>query len=112
MRRIYLSSRRWGWCIGLGVLIAQAMPFNATAQGPFGSPDADPIDAFGAPPNVTICPSTKPFRCEAGNCVTNPTKCKQVPACPEDKPYRCSDGRCVGRTRDCGYGILSPREER
>jgi hypothetical protein len=77
-----------------------------------GPADGDPIDAFGAKPNVTICPSNKPFRCEAGNCVTNPTRCKSVPPCPSDSPLRCSDGRCVSKPRDCGYGILSPREGR
>jgi hypothetical protein len=83
----------------------------SAAQKPLGLPgpaDADPLDAFGSKPNVTICPSNKPFQCEAGNCVTNPTKCEPVRPCPEDRSLRCSDGRCVAEALDCDYGILRP----
>ncbi len=101
------------WGIGACMLAVLGASIGV-AQASLGLPgpgDADPTDAFGAAPNVTICPSNRPFRCEAGNCVTNPTKCEPVRPCPADRPLRCSYGLCVAKARDCGYGILSPREE-
>ncbi|MGI8739011.1 MAG: hypothetical protein ACR2KU_05020 [Gammaproteobacteria bacterium] len=61
----------------------------------------DPADAFGAKPNRTVCPRIKPFKCESGDCVTNPTKCQATGACPPDKPLRCAAGSCVSKPRDC-----------
>jgi hypothetical protein len=114
MHRPFIYSGRRPWLQGLGMLILCGLS-PIEAQNTIGVPgpgEADPLDAFGAAPNVTICPPGKPFRCEAGNCVTNPTRCEAVRPCPEDSPLRCSDGRCVSSGRDCGYGILSPRDRR
>src|SRR3712207_5606300 len=77
MRRLFNQIAR---CIGLCMLLLVGLSPSA-AQKTLGLPgpaDADPLDAFGSKPNVTICPSNKPFQCEAGNCVTNPTKCEPV----------------------------------
>ena len=87
---------RAGWGLCLCVLIAAGAPAQNSVRG------LDPADAFGAQPNRTVCPRNKPFKCENGDCVTNPTKCQPISKCPRNKPLRCADDTCVSRPGDCG----------
>jgi hypothetical protein len=107
MRKRFMPVCRARWRSLCLFAIISALP--AAAQNPFRAiPDA--ADAFGAPPNTTVCPRIKPFRCENGDCVTNPTKCMPTAdVCPSDRPLRCSDGACVSNNRACSTGGSSIR---
>lgn len=85
---------RWGLCLALLAIVSGAL-----AQDSFRG--VNPSDAFGAPPNQTVCPRNKPFMCENGDCMTNPTKCQATQRCPRNKPLRCADDSCVSKPRDC-----------
>lgn len=59
MQRVFIPLRQHRWLLGLGMLIIGAMSPGA-AQNTIGVPgpgDADPLDAFGAAPNVYHLPA-------------------------------------------------------
>ncbi|MBA2410256.1 MAG: hypothetical protein H0V62_11015 [Gammaproteobacteria bacterium] len=87
-------------------LLGIAVGAPALAQDAFRG--LEPADAFGAKPNRTVCPRIKPFKCESGDCVTNPTKCQATHQCPRDKPVRCADGACASKSRDCEWRERCP----
>lgn len=98
---------------GFYLLVASVSPGAAqtSLDDPFDVPG--PARAFGTPgtpPNVTVCPRTKPFKCENGDCVTNPTKCRPTQSCPPDRPLRCTNGNCVSKPSECDVGTRCPAE--
>lgn len=98
-----IDKRAWG-----AILCLLAMLGVQPAAAQMRMPGGDPADAFGTIPNSTVCPRTKPFKCESGDCVTNPTKCKSTGACPADKPLRCTNGVCVSSPSECEINSRCP----
>jgi hypothetical protein len=105
MRSIFLVIGRTG-CSAALCLLTMLDVQPAAAQ--MHMQGADPTDAFGTIPNTAVCPRTKPFKCESGDCVTNPTKCKSTGACPADIPLRCTNGTCVSTPSDCEISTRCP----